>query len=69
MVHPEVTATQGEEPDTAYVPPAFEAVSSHQTNGNDVQNSSVGSISGRGQDRDDLSMHNEPFGSSIKEDG
>ncbi len=63
------SAPQDEEPDTTYVPPAFEAVDSHQSNGNDRQNGSAGFRGGRGQDRDDVSMNNEPFGSGIKEDG
>jgi hypothetical protein len=58
-----------EEPDTSYVPPAFEPVDNHHTNTRDVQNGSAGFGGGRGQDRDDVSMHNEPFGSGIKEDG
>lgn len=66
-------APQQEEPDTPYVPPAFEAVDHHQANGNDNRNGSSGFTGGRGQDRgqdrDDVSMNNEPFGSGIKEDG
>jgi hypothetical protein len=60
---------QEEEPDTAYVPPPFEAVENPQRFGNDTQNGSTGFSGGRGQDRDDVSMNNEPFGSGIKEDG
>lgn len=62
-------STQEEELDTPYVPPAFEAVDNRQINGRDVQNGSAGFSGGRGQDRDDVSMNNEPFGSGIKEDG
>jgi hypothetical protein len=60
-----------EEPDTSYVPPAFEAVDVHSTNTRerDVQKGSASFGGGRGQDRDDVSMNNEPFGSGIKEDG
>ena len=58
-----------EEPDTSYVPPAFEAVDNHHTNTRDVQNGSASFGGGRGQDRDDVSMNHEPFGSVIKEDG
>lgn len=63
------SVVQDEEPDTAYVPPTFEAVDSHPRNGNNNQNGSGGFMGGRGPDRDDVSMNNEPFGSGIKEDG
>ncbi len=63
------SAREEEEPDTAYVPPSYEPVESHQTNGRDAQNGAAGFSAGRGQDRDDVSMNNEPFGSGIKEDG
>lgn len=63
------SAPEEEEPDTTYVPPSFEPVESHQTNGRDTQNGAAGISGGRGQDRDDVSMNNEPFGSGIKEDG
>lgn len=67
--HQDSSAPQEEEPNTAYVPPPFEAADNHQRYGNHAQNGAAGFSGGRGQDRDDVSMNNEPFGSGIKEDG
>lgn len=64
-----MTAPQEDEADTAYNPPPFEPAETHQTNGNDAQHGSAGFNGSRGQDRDDASLNNEPFGSGIKEDG
>ena len=63
------SASQEEEPVTAYVPPTFESADRHPRNGDNIQNGSAGFSGGRGQDPDDVSMSNEPFGSGIKEDG
>lgn len=58
-----------EKPNLGPLPPTLENVDIHQANGNDGHNGSLNFSTGRGQDRDDVEMGHEPFGSGIKEDG